>query len=74
MHEKINPVVVGLGYVGLPLFLSLSKKFNTYGLDIDTNRIRSLQKKIDTNKEYEKKDFKYVKKIEDTKKSICIRR
>ena len=62
MDEKINPVVVGLGYVGLPLFLSLSKKFNTFGLDIDTNRIRSLQKKIDTNKEYEKKDFKYVKK------------
>lgn len=62
MNKKINPLVVGLGYVGLPLFLALSKKFNTYGYDIDTNRIRSLQSKNDTNKEFKEKDFKHIKK------------
>jgi UDP-N-acetyl-D-galactosamine dehydrogenase len=35
-------VVVGLGYVGLPLAVALAKKFDTIGLDIDTRRIDEL--------------------------------
>lgn len=36
-------VVVGLGYVGLPLAVALAKSFPTVGLDIDEGRIAELQ-------------------------------
>lgn len=36
-------VVVGLGYVGLPLAVALAKRFETWGLDIDTARIAELE-------------------------------
>jgi UDP-N-acetyl-D-galactosamine dehydrogenase len=35
-------VVVGLGYVGLPLAVALAGRFETVGLDIDTRRIAEL--------------------------------
>ena len=38
--------VVGLGYVGLPIFIRLQGKFKTIGFDIDQNRIFSLNKGI----------------------------
>ena len=37
-------VVVGLGYVGLPLAVALARSFPTYGLDIDAGRIAELGK------------------------------
>jgi len=37
--EKTNITVVGLGYVGLPLFIELSKKFNVKGYDNDIKKI-----------------------------------
>ena len=42
---KITPCIVGLGYVGLPIALALSKKFFTYGFDINNERIKNLKKK-----------------------------
>ena len=42
---KITPCIVGLGYVGLPIALALSKKFFTYGFDINNERIKKLKKK-----------------------------
>ena len=48
---KINPCVIGLGYVGLPILLHLTSKFSSYGFDINTNRINNLKNKIDTNNE-----------------------
>ena len=36
---KIIPCIVGLGYVGLPIALKLSKKFFTYGFDLNKERI-----------------------------------
>lgn len=36
-------VVVGLGYVGLPLAVALAGRFETIGLDIDTRRIAELE-------------------------------
>ncbi|GAQ94961.1 UDP-N-acetyl-D-galactosamine dehydrogenase [Thermodesulfovibrio aggregans] len=44
--------VVGLGYVGLPLALLLSKKFNVIGFDINDRRIKELKKSIDTTGEF----------------------
>jgi len=40
-------VVVGQGYVGLPLaMLAVEKGFNVVGLDVDQHRVDSLQKGI----------------------------
>ena len=44
--------IVGLGYVGLPLALRLSKKFNVTGVDKDKTRIKTLSEGIDINEEY----------------------
>ena len=49
--------VVGLGYVGLPVALGISSKFETLGFDISKKRIEELRIKFDSNKEYLKKDF-----------------
>ena len=55
--KKLLPCVVGLGYVGLPVFISLKKKFNTVGYDINKDRVNTLKKCIDTNAEFSKKDL-----------------
>ncbi len=52
---NIIPSVIGLGYVGLPIFLKLQKKFKTIGFDNNKSRILNLSKKIDSNKEFPKK-------------------
>tara|TARA_B100001093_G_scaffold139318_1_gene131900 strand:- start:226 stop:1431 length:1206 start_codon:yes stop_codon:yes gene_type:complete len=54
---KIIPSVIGLGYVGLPLFIRLQKKFRTIGFDTDKSRISKLNQKVDINKEFSKKDL-----------------
>ena len=54
---KIRPCVVGLGYVGLPVFQILSRNFSTCGYDIDKKRVEDLKKKIDKNSEFSSKDF-----------------
>ena len=44
MEFAANPtiVVVGLGYVGLPLAVALAKHFTTIGYDIDAERVAQL--------------------------------
>jgi UDP-N-acetyl-D-galactosamine dehydrogenase len=59
---KIFPCVIGLGYVGLPIFLRLQKKFRTVGFDNNYSRILELNKKIDKNKEFQKQDLSLKKK------------
>ncbi|MDP9086790.1 MAG: nucleotide sugar dehydrogenase [Pseudomonadota bacterium] len=44
-------VVVGLGYVGLPLGVALAKHFDTIGLDIDVARIAELKRGEDRTNE-----------------------
>ncbi len=44
-------VVVGLGYVGLPLAVALAKSFPTTGLDIDEGRIAELRAGVDRTRE-----------------------
>ena len=40
MNDKNKIVVLGLGYVGLPLAIAFGKKFPTYGFDVSkANRI-----------------------------------
>jgi UDP-N-acetyl-D-galactosamine dehydrogenase len=47
----IQIAVLGLGYVGLPLAVEFSKKYNTFGFDINTKRIEALQNGIDWTNE-----------------------
>lgn len=49
---------VGLGYVGLPLALALSKHFEVYGFDVDEKRIETLKEGIDVNGESLGQDIK----------------
>ena len=58
---KIKPCVIGLGYVGLPALIKISKKFNAYGFDTDSKRIKELQKKNDFNQEFSKNDLLHLK-------------
>ena len=70
----LKPCVVGLGYVGLPLLINLSKKFKIIGYDNDKTRISKLKKSIDTFKEFNKKalsnkNLYYSCSLKDIKKS-----
>ena len=49
--------VIGLGYVGLPICLKISKKYETIGFDTNKKRIYNLQKHKDENNEFSKKNF-----------------
>jgi UDP-N-acetyl-D-glucosamine/UDP-N-acetyl-D-galactosamine dehydrogenase len=44
-------VVIGLGYVGLPLAVALARKFDTTGFDIDEQRIAELRRGDDRTHE-----------------------
>ncbi len=50
--------VIGLGYVGLPIFIQLSKYFSTYGYDINKKRIKDLKDGNDKNNEFKKSELK----------------
>ncbi len=60
MQNKIV-AVIGLGYVGLPLAVAVSKKYQTVGYDINIKRINDLKKGYDNTRELKKNDF-YKKK------------
>lgn len=50
-------VVVGLGYVGLPLAIELARNFDVVGFDIDPNRIGELRGGFDRTREVETEDL-----------------
>ena len=58
--------VVGLGYVGLPLAIAFSKKFNVIGFDISEQRITELNTGIDSTQETNPDDLKDNNNIEFT--------
>ena len=77
----IKICIIGLGYVGLPLCLTISKKYKTAGFDISKNRILSLLKKKDVNNEFSSielnnRDILFTNKITDVKNYnffiICV--
>lgn len=47
----MNICILGLGYVGLPLAIEFSKKFNVIGFDINQSRVEELSNGIDRTKE-----------------------
>jgi UDP-N-acetyl-D-galactosamine dehydrogenase len=53
VSRKEKVVVVGLGYVGLPLAVALAKSFEVTGLDIDAARVEELKAGHDRTREVE---------------------
>ena len=49
--------VIGLGYVGLPLAVEFSKKYETIGFDINPERIKELNAGIDITREIDPSQF-----------------
>ena len=50
-HSDLRIVVVGLGYVGLPLAVALARSFTVTGLDIDARRVDELRAGVDRTHE-----------------------
>ena len=50
-------VIIGAGYVGLPLAIEFSKNFKVFCYDIDKTRIKNLNKGIDANKQHSNKEI-----------------
>ena len=55
--QNVNIMVLGLGYVGLPLALELAKFFKVLGFDTNKERIKELNESIDITKEITKKSY-----------------
>lgn len=53
MDKENKIVVVGLGYVGLPLAVALSRTYQVIGFDVDIARIKELERGEDRTKEIE---------------------
>jgi UDP-N-acetyl-D-galactosamine dehydrogenase len=81
MHSN-KIAIIGLGYVGLPLALAFGEKFDTLGFDINQDRIKELQKKIDkkldaliiavSHKEFLRLDYSKIKNMLKNENSIIM--
>ena len=71
--KKIKPCIIGLGYVGLPLFVSLKNKFQITGYDTNPGRVKELKKCIDRNKEFKQKNLRLKKGCLITSNSFDIK-
>jgi UDP-N-acetyl-D-glucosamine/UDP-N-acetyl-D-galactosamine dehydrogenase len=57
IEKKQKLAVIGLGYVGLPIALEFAKKIKVIGFDINADRVKMMQNKIDPSKELESTAF-----------------
>ena len=57
MSEAPKIIVIGLGYVGLPLAVALARHFEVKGLDIDPERIAELRDGRDRTQEVDKAEL-----------------
>ena len=53
MNSKTRIIVIGLGYVGLPLAVALARRFDVTGFDIDQHRVAELRQGHDRTREVE---------------------
>lgn len=56
--DKYAIGIIGLGYVGLPLAIEFSKKYETIGFDINSKRVEELNNGIDVTHEGDLEDLK----------------
>ena len=73
MKNKLSIGIIGLGYVGLPLFLEFSKKFKVKGFDLSKKKIELLKKKIDYTNQYTNKDLKKISNKDIDHKSNILK-
>jgi UDP-N-acetyl-D-galactosamine dehydrogenase len=55
--------IIGLGYVGMPLAVYLSRHFPVLGFDIDVTRVDELARGIDRTREVTKEEFARAERI-----------
>ena len=70
--QNLYPCVIGLGYVGFPIFAKLDKKFKTVGYDINLKRINELKKGINLNQINKNKFRTKSKSFFSNKLSSCL--
>ena len=71
--KKVNVLVIGLGYVGFPLLeLAIKKKINCYGLDINKELIKKIEKKLEKRNFFQKILFYDYEKVNFFKIDIII--
>jgi UDP-N-acetyl-D-glucosamine/UDP-N-acetyl-D-galactosamine dehydrogenase len=68
MVEKVG--VIGLGYVGLPVAIAMSRAFPTVGFDINLERVNSLSRSEDLNGEHPPEELRstnlsFTHRVED---------
>tara|TARA_R110002020_G_scaffold276833_2_gene492134 strand:+ start:3122 stop:4402 length:1281 start_codon:yes stop_codon:yes gene_type:complete len=56
--EDSRIVIIGLGYVGLPLAVEFGKHFDTLGYDINTERVDELKNGVDRTHETEQNELR----------------
>ena len=64
--QKIIPSIVGLGYVGLPIYARLIKRFNAIGYDLSRGRVNQLNSGFDINNEFKKSEILFNSKSKIT--------
>ncbi len=75
--KDLKLVIIGLGYVGLPLALEFAKKREVIGFDINKSRIKKLKLGIDKNIEFSKeeilssKHLNFTDSVDDIKYANC---
>ena len=65
-ENEISIAVIGLGYVGFPLAVELSKLYKVCGFDLNIERIDELKKGIDRTNEMKSSNFKNLDNIDYT--------
>ena len=61
--NDLKPAVIGLGYVGLPLAVEMSKYYEVVGFDVSTHRIEQLCNGIDVTKEILRHELEDAKNL-----------
>lgn len=73
-HTDLKLVIVGLGYVGLPLAVAFGETRPTIGFDIDSNRVEELKSGHDRTRECSAAELQTAKHLTYTNKLDNIRK
>ena len=57
LNKEAKIALIGLGYVGLPIALAFAKKVKVIGFDINEERVKMMQNKLDPSQELDSKEF-----------------
>ena len=66
IDDSLKIGIIGLGYVGLPLAVEFGKRFETYGFDINSSRIKALENLVDKTNELESNELSSADKLSYT--------